>query len=177
MKVTAIGLYLEDRAVSFLASKWKGRTAAELTESAEFIHDIIAGKVVCLAKRSSITIVDEVLAGTAFVEGFFRNCTLLCQTQNQAIFPLCTAPFERFVRVTMLLPLTGIQYSERVMENCVENLKHMEAYTDAEAVAVEKFLQVFRDECFNPGASILFAQTPNGSTKVFGLTRTHSSRL
>lgn len=43
VKFTAIGVYLEDSAVAALAAKWKGKTAAELAESVEFIAEIITG--------------------------------------------------------------------------------------------------------------------------------------
>lgn len=66
----------------------------------------------------------------------------------------------------MLLPLTGAQYSEKVTENCVAYWKSVGTYTDAEARAVEKFLEVFKEETFPPGASILFTQLPNGSLAV-----------
>lgn len=44
LKVTAIGFYVEDGTVPFLASKWKGKEAAELSESGEFIDDIVKGE-------------------------------------------------------------------------------------------------------------------------------------
>jgi len=44
VKVTGIGVYLEENAVTSLASKWKGRTAADLLESLDFYRDIIKGR-------------------------------------------------------------------------------------------------------------------------------------
>ncbi|PIN05040.1 Chalcone isomerase [Handroanthus impetiginosus] len=79
---------------------------------------------------------------------------------------IVTGPFEKFTKVTMILPLTGQQYSEKVVENCVAYWKAVGKYTDAEAEATEKFLQVFRDETFPPGASILFTQSPAGSLTI-----------
>ncbi|KAI3758203.1 hypothetical protein L6452_05756 [Arctium lappa] len=35
VKVTGIGVYLEDKAIPSLAVKWKGKTAAELTDSVQ----------------------------------------------------------------------------------------------------------------------------------------------
>ncbi|GFZ14850.1 chalcone-flavanone isomerase family protein [Actinidia rufa] len=75
-------------------------------------------------------------------------------------------PFEKFTQVTMILPLTGKQYSEKVMENCVAFWKAVGIYTDAEAKAVKKFIEVFKDETFPPGASILFTQSPLGSLTI-----------
>ncbi|XP_019102364.1 PREDICTED: chalcone--flavonone isomerase-like [Camelina sativa] len=66
----------------------------------------------------------------------------------------------------MKLPLFGQQYWERVMENCVAMWKSLGIYTDCEAKAVETFLEVLKDENFLPGASILFALSPNGSLTV-----------
>lgn len=66
----------------------------------------------------------------------------------------------------MKLPLTGQQYSEKVTENCVAIWKSLGIYTECEAKAVERFLEVFKDQNFPPGASILFALSPNGSLTV-----------
>lgn len=79
---------------------------------------------------------------------------------------LILGPFEKFIRVTMILPLTGQQYSEKVKENCVGIWKSLGIYTDAEAKAIEKFIEVFKDETFPPGSSILFTTFPNGSLTV-----------
>lgn len=77
--------------------------------------------------------------------------------------------FEKFTQVTMILPLTGEQYSEKVAENCVAHWKAVGIYTDAEAKAIEKFLEVFKDQTFQPGSSILFTQLPDGSLTVCAL--------
>lgn len=45
IKFTAIGVYLEDNAVSLLAVKWNGKSAEELTDSVEFFNDIVTGNV------------------------------------------------------------------------------------------------------------------------------------
>nr|AYK27185.1 chalcone isomerase [Juglans sigillata] len=79
---------------------------------------------------------------------------------------IVTGPFEKFIRVTMTLPLTGHQYSEKVSENCVAYWKSVGIYTDAEAKAIKEFLKVFKDEKFPPGSSILFTQSPNGSLTI-----------
>ncbi|KAL7151185.1 hypothetical protein ABFS83_04G014500 [Erythranthe nasuta] len=79
---------------------------------------------------------------------------------------IVTGPFEKFTKVTTILPLTGKQYSEKVAENCVAYWKKVEKYTDAESAAIEKFLQVFSDENFPPGSSILFTQSPEGSLTI-----------
>jgi len=70
------------------------------------------------------------------------------------------------MQVTMILPLTGQQYSEKVAENCVAIWKSLGIYTDAEAEAIDKFVSVFKDETFPPGSSILFTVSPKGSLLV-----------
>ncbi|GKU91827.1 hypothetical protein SLEP1_g5642 [Rubroshorea leprosula] len=119
-KVTAIGVYLEDTAVPSLADKWRGKTAAELTESNEFFKNVVTG------------------------------------------------PFEKFIRVTLILTLTGQEYSEKVMENSLAILKSAGNYSDTEAKAVEKFIEVFKDENHPPGSLILFTVSPygNGTLKI-----------
>ncbi|OMP02719.1 Chalcone isomerase [Corchorus olitorius] len=118
IKFTAIGVYLEDNAVDCLATKWKGKSDGELTESVEFFRDIVTGA------------------------------------------------FEKFIRVTMILPLTGQQYSEKVAENCVAIWKSLGLYTDEEAKAIEKFVEVFKNENFPPGSSILFTISAQGSLTI-----------
>ncbi|KAJ9545662.1 hypothetical protein OSB04_025369 [Centaurea solstitialis] len=44
VKFTGIGVYLEDKAISSLADKWKGKTAAELMESVQFFRDIVTAQ-------------------------------------------------------------------------------------------------------------------------------------
>ena len=70
------------------------------------------------------------------------------------------------MQVTMILPLTGQQYSEKVTENCVAYWKAVGLYTEAEAIAVEKFKQVFKEETFPPGSTIFFTLNPSGSLTV-----------
>lgn len=79
---------------------------------------------------------------------------------------IVTGPFEKFIQVKMILPLTGKQYSEKVVENCAAYWKAIGAYSDAEAKALDKFLEVFQTESFPPGASILFTQAPLGSLTI-----------
>nr|QOU08775.1 CHI [Triadica sebifera] len=79
---------------------------------------------------------------------------------------IVTGPFEKFIRVTMILPLSGQQYAEKVSENCVALWKSMGIYSDTEAKAIDKFLHLFKDEKFPPGSSILFTQLPLGSVAI-----------
>ncbi|XP_030476599.2 chalcone--flavanone isomerase-like [Syzygium oleosum] len=119
IKVTAIGIYLEDAVLPLLAGKWSGKSTEMLAESVEFFRDIITG------------------------------------------------PFEKFWWVSMILPLTGPQYMEKAAGNCVKDWHfYGGTYTDADATAVEKFREAFKDQSFRPGASILYAQTPNGPLTI-----------
>ncbi|KAB2635516.1 chalcone isomerase [Pyrus ussuriensis x Pyrus communis] len=63
---------------------------------------------------------------------------------------IVTGPFEKFIQVTTILPLTGQQYAEKVSENCVAFWKSVGIYTDVEEKAIEKFLEVFKDQNFPP---------------------------
>ncbi|RHN44898.1 putative chalcone isomerase [Medicago truncatula] len=115
VKFTAIGVYLQDIAVPYLAEKWKAKSAHELTDTVPFFRDIVTG------------------------------------------------PFEKFMRVTMIRPLTGQEYSNKVSENCVAIWKSLGIYTNEEIKAINKFVSVFKDETFPPGSSILFTVSPKGS--------------
>ncbi|KAF0911007.1 hypothetical protein E2562_005395 [Oryza meyeriana var. granulata] len=77
-----------------------------------------------------------------------------------------TGDFEKFTRVTMILPLTGEQYSDKVTENCVAAWKAAGVYTDAEGAAADKFKEAFKPHSFPPGASILFTHCPAGVLTV-----------
>ncbi|KAE9611594.1 putative chalcone isomerase [Lupinus albus] len=79
---------------------------------------------------------------------------------------IITGPFEKFMQVTMILPLTGPQYSEKVAENCVAILKSLKVYTNEEQKATEKFLSVFKKETFAPGSSIFFTVLHQGSLAI-----------
>nr|Q53B74.1 RecName: Full=Chalcone--flavanone isomerase 2-A; Short=Chalcone isomerase 2-A [Glycine max]AAT94360.1 chalcone isomerase 2 [Glycine max]ACN81823.1 chalcone isomerase [Glycine max] len=118
VKFTAICIYLQYDALSFLSVKWKTKSTHQLTESDQFFSDIVTG------------------------------------------------PFEKFMQVTMIKPLTGQQYSEKVAENCVAIWRSLGIYTDSEAEAIDKFLSVFKDLTFPPGSSILFTVSPNGSLTI-----------
>ncbi|KAH7547990.1 hypothetical protein JRO89_XS14G0048500 [Xanthoceras sorbifolium] len=117
-KFTAIGVYLEDNAVPFLASKWKGKTVEELTDSVEFFRDIVTG------------------------------------------------PFEKFTQVSFISPLTGIQYTGKVVENCIAFWKSVGVYTEAQENAIEELLAVFKNENFPTGTSLFFTHLPQDSFTI-----------
>ncbi|KAI3758205.1 hypothetical protein L6452_05758 [Arctium lappa] len=49
---------------------------------------------------------------------------------------------------------------------CIGVWKAQGTYTDADTATIEKFLQVFKDENFLPGSSILFTTSPVGSLTI-----------
>ncbi|CAJ1977738.1 unnamed protein product [Sphenostylis stenocarpa] len=119
IKFTAIGVYLEDKAVASLATKWKGKPSEELIQALDFYRDIISG------------------------------------------------PFEKLIRGSKILPLSGPEYSKKVMENCVAHLKSVGTYGDAEAAAIGEFAEAFKNVNFPPGASVFYRQSPDG---ILGLS-------
>nr|BBG28365.1 chalcone isomerase 1 [Cymbidium hybrid cultivar] len=79
---------------------------------------------------------------------------------------IITGSFEKLTRVTMLLPLTGQQYSEKVAENCIAAWKAAGVYTGEEEAAINKFLEIFKPKSFPPGTSIIFTHSPHGSLTI-----------
>lgn len=66
------------------------------------------------------------------------------------------------MRVTLILPLSGAQYSEKVGEGCKAAWEAAGIYGEAEAKAIEQFKEIFKDQNFPPGSSILFTISPTG---------------
>lgn len=66
----------------------------------------------------------------------------------------------------MMLPLSGKEYSEKLVEVFVPRLKAANVYTTAVTKAVEEFLQVFQNQHFGPGSSIFFTHSTDGSLIV-----------
>nr|WIL10283.1 chalcone synthase [Grona styracifolia] len=126
IKFTGLGVYLEDKAVASLASKWKGKTSQELVDTLEFFRDIVSGS------------------------------------------------FEKLIRCSYIRTLSGPEYSRKVSENSVAHMKSVDTYGDAEAAAIEKFRQAFKDVNFPPGASVFFRQSPNGT---LGLSFSEDARI
>ncbi|ERN12266.1 chalcone--flavonone isomerase isoform X1 [Amborella trichopoda] len=83
-------------------------------------------------------------------------------------------PFEKFTRITTILPLTGEQYSEKVAENSVAGLKVAGIFGEEEAAAVDKFKEVFKGLNFPPSSSILFTYSTSGSLTI-GISNDGSS--
>lgn len=77
-----------------------------------------------------------------------------------------SGPFEKFTNVTMILPLTGQQYAEKVAENCEAAWKSRGMYTEEGAEAIKKFIDAFKNETFPAGSSILFTHLPPNTLSV-----------
>lgn len=75
-------------------------------------------------------------------------------------------PYEKFIRGSKILPLTGEQYAKRVSESCVSHMKSIGTYGDAEAKAIEQFIQIFKPHNFTPGSSVFYLQSPEGILTV-----------
>ncbi|GMJ11932.1 TRANSPARENT TESTA 5, CHALCONE FLAVANONE ISOMERASE, chalcone isomerase [Hibiscus trionum] len=73
IKITAIGVYLEDNAVGCLAAKWKGKTTAELAESVEFFRDVCTGD---FEKFIQVTTIMP-LTGEQYSEIVSQNCAAI----------------------------------------------------------------------------------------------------
>ncbi|KAK7390736.1 hypothetical protein VNO78_18780 [Psophocarpus tetragonolobus] len=114
IKFTGIGVYLEDKAVEYLAEKWKDKCSDDLLNTLDFFRDIISG------------------------------------------------PFEKLIRGSKILPLSGTEYSRKVMENCIAHMKSLGTYGDAEAAAILKFAEAFKKVDFPPGSSVFYRQSPDG---------------
>ncbi|KAL3719060.1 hypothetical protein ACJRO7_004066 [Eucalyptus globulus] len=73
VKYTAIGVYLEAKAVPILAAKWKGKTADELRDSIDFFRDVVTGPFEKLMHVSFIT----QLTGPQYTDKITENCIAL----------------------------------------------------------------------------------------------------
>ncbi|KVI06946.1 Chalcone isomerase [Cynara cardunculus var. scolymus] len=149
VKLSGIGIYLEDKAISSLADKWKGKTAAELADSVEFYSDIITGK---------LQLINQLMKHIQIP----RN-PLFCLTY---IYVLVPGPFEKLAEVAMLVPVVGTQHAEKVSEMCVAIWKAQGTYIDADSATIDKFLEVFKDKNFSLGSSILYTTSPAGLVTI-----------
>lgn len=76
---------------------------------------------------------------------------------------LLQAPHEKFVRVVFLLPLTGVQYSEKVLER----IEAQARYTNVQEKHRQQFLEVFKAESFPPRSSVLLSFSQEGLKIAF----------
>nr|QDF63019.1 chalcone isomerase [Adiantum caudatum] len=107
-----------------------------------------------LVKFTAIGIyVDEAIIPHLSPKLHGKSVEELCE--NELLFEeVLAAPFEKLVRVVFLLPLTGPQYSEKVVERMglLPNLGLKEEST-------KQFLEVFKHESFPPRTSLVCSFT------------------
>ncbi|KAK1431703.1 hypothetical protein QVD17_08261 [Tagetes erecta] len=82
------------------------------------------------------------------------------------IYVLLTGSFEKCIRITTIVPITGIQFSGKVSEICVAIWKASGTYTDVDAKSIDEFLYVFKDQNFPPGSSYLLTMSPHGALMI-----------
>ncbi|KAI9127534.1 hypothetical protein K1719_000527 [Acacia pycnantha] len=75
-------------------------------------------------------------------------------------------PYEKLVRGSKILPLEGAEYVRKVSENCVSHMKTVGTYGEAEAEAIDKFVQIFKPHNFAIGSSVFYLQSPNGALSI-----------
>ncbi|XP_028784670.1 chalcone--flavonone isomerase 1A-like [Neltuma alba] len=75
-------------------------------------------------------------------------------------------PYEKLIRGSKILPLEGAEYVRKVSENCVSHMKAVGTYGEAEAEAVEKFIQIFEPHNFPIGSSVFYLQSPSGTLTI-----------
>nr|ARB43742.1 chalcone isomerase [Glycyrrhiza uralensis] len=80
---------------------------------------------------------------------------------------IISGPFEKLIRGSKIRPLSGPEYSKKVIENSVAHMRSCGTYGDAEAAAIEQFAQAFKNVNFPPGASGFYRQSPDG---ILGLS-------
>nr|QDF63023.1 chalcone isomerase [Goniophlebium niponicum] len=74
-----------------------------------------------------------------------------------------TAPVEKLVRVVFLLPLTGPQYSEKV----IERIGVQGMYPNLKDEYKKQFLEIFKAENFPPQSSLFLSFTKKGLKVAF----------
>ncbi|KAF3776352.1 Chalcone--flavonone isomerase 2 [Nymphaea thermarum] len=88
------------------------------------------------------------------------------ETSEEFFKDIINGDFEKFTRITLIKPLRGEEYTSKVVENCVAIWKSVGIYTDAEAQAVEKLKEVFKEQVFPPGSSIAMKHSTAGSLTI-----------
>ncbi|CAL4928082.1 unnamed protein product [Urochloa decumbens] len=126
----------------------------KFTATGVYLEEGVA--VPALAKKWAGKSADELASDVAFFRDIF----------TAAGRAYVAGDFGKFTRVTLIRPLTGEEFSNKVSENCVKYLKATDAYTDAEVAAVEKFKAVYKPRMLPPGASNLFTHSPAGVLTV-----------
>ncbi|KAK1431699.1 hypothetical protein QVD17_08254 [Tagetes erecta] len=85
---------------------------------------------------------------------------------NEFYGDIISGSFEKCIQITTIVPITGVQFSEKVCEICVKIWKAKGTYTDEDGKSIDKFLETFKEQKFPPGSTILLAMSSNGSLMV-----------
>lgn len=75
-------------------------------------------------------------------------------------------PFEKLSHATALVPIDGKDFAKNSSGAFAGVLKAKGIYTDADSKTFDHYTEVFKDESFPPGSSILFTTLPAGSLMV-----------
>ncbi|KAK4284088.1 hypothetical protein QN277_000964 [Acacia crassicarpa] len=75
-------------------------------------------------------------------------------------------PYEKIIRGSKILELKGAEYGRKVAESCVSHMKAVGSYGEAEAKAIQQFIQIFQPQNFPPGSSVFYFQSPNGTLTI-----------
>ncbi|KAJ7546536.1 hypothetical protein O6H91_08G043300 [Diphasiastrum complanatum] len=154
---------LEVEGVHFEASIISPRSASELILAGAGFRGVqIAPGVILKVTSIAIYIEKELLNQLANRWSGENSPALL---ENEEFFlEIVSAKFEKCAKVALLKPLTGIQYSEKVLEHTKAELGKR---GDAEDKAIQEFLDAFKQETFFPGSAILLFVSPAGLTIAF----------
>ena len=153
---TVHGLYLEDSAVQSLAGKWKGKTADEIAASLDFYRDIVKG------------------------DPPYSPFFIFTSESDLNNFNLITGSFEKLSRVTLMQPLTGQQFSQKIAENCIAIWRTNGVDIDEQGEALAKFYEIFRPHDLLPNSLAFFAFHASGALEVkhsksFNLSLVHNN--
>ncbi|KAK8959588.1 Chalcone--flavonone isomerase [Platanthera guangdongensis] len=156
---------VEVEGVNFLAEITSAATSKTFFLGGAGVRGIEAGNKFMAV--TSIGIYLEVAAIPAMSEKWKGKSSEELGGSDEFYRDIITGPFEKLTKVTMLLPLTGQQYSEKVSQNCVAAWKAANVFTKEEETAINDFLQIFKLRNFPPGASIIFTHsTDQGSLSI-----------
>ncbi|GKV22987.1 hypothetical protein SLEP1_g32781 [Rubroshorea leprosula] len=109
VKFTAIGVYLEEKAVPWLADKWRCSTVARLEKSIEFFKDIVTGPFEKFIRVSFV----RHLTGQQYSEKVAHNCVKIWKSAG-VYAPAQTKALETFLNVFKtqdFLPGSSIYWS------------------------------------------------------------------
>lgn len=68
--------------------------------------------------------------------------------------------------MTALAPLAGQRWADNQINYCQNLWKPLGVYTDSEAKALDKFLEIMKPVVFTPGNAAFLTLSPHGSFKA-----------